>query len=63
MTGVVTWISTWIILILLLVILSTTSWGKSIVYYLLWLAIALLLVSHADELTQMFNIQSLNLNG
>lgn len=63
MTGVVSWISTWTIMILLLVVLSKTSWGKSIVYYVLWLAVILLLVTHADEIKGMVNMQALQLNG
>jgi hypothetical protein len=47
----------------LLAILAKTEWGKSIVYYLLWLAVAVLLVTHADELTSMFNSKALQLNG
>lgn len=63
MTGAVSWITTWLIMIGLLAILAKTEWGKSIVYYLLWLAVAVLLVTHADELTSMFNSKALQLNG
>lgn len=63
MTGVVTWASTWIIMILLLVMVSKTGWGRSIIYYLLWLAVILLLVSHADDLSSMFDSGALQLNG
>jgi hypothetical protein len=50
-------------MITLLAIIAQTGWGRSIVYWLMWLAVALLLVTHADELTSMFNVQALNLNG
>lgn len=63
MTGALTWISTWIIMIVFLAIIAQTSWGRSVVYWLMWLAVTLLLVMHADELTSLFNVQALNLNG
>jgi hypothetical protein len=59
----ITWITTWVVMILLLVMISSTGWGKSIVYYLLWLAVILLLVSHADELSSLINLEALQLNG
>jgi hypothetical protein len=63
MTGAITWISTWVIMILLLVMVSKTGWGRAIVYYLLWLAVILLLVSHADELSSLIDTKALQLNG
>jgi hypothetical protein len=59
----ITWITTWVVMIMLLVMISSTGWGKSIVYYLLWLAVILLLVSHADELSSLINLEALQLNG
>lgn len=50
-------------MILLLVIVSKTGPGRTIVYYFLWLAVLLLLVSHSEELTVMFNAKALELNG
>ncbi len=63
MNGVVSWVSTWVVMILLLVFLSKTQWGRPVVYGLIWLAILLLLVSHADELATAFNTSALQLNG
>lgn len=63
MTGALTWISTWIIMILFLVMISATGWGRSIVYYILWLAVILLLVTHADELSSLIDMKALQLNG
>ncbi len=63
MSGVISWVGTWITMILLLVILSKTRWGKTLVYWLLWLAVILLLVSHADEISNFFDAQALQLNG
>jgi hypothetical protein len=63
MNGVVSWFGTWLVMIVFLIILSKTGWGRTFVYYLLWLAVALLLVTHADELTGFFNLSALQLNG
>lgn len=63
MTGMVKWVSTWLIMIMFLVIISNTGWGRSIVYYLLWLAVILLLVTHSDELSSLFDANALQLNG
>ena len=63
MNGVVSWVGTWLVMILLLVFLAKTSWGRPIVYGLIWLAVLLLIVSHADELTSFLNINALKLNG
>ena len=63
MTGAFVWIMTWIIAIALLILLAQSRWGKTIVYYALWLLVALLLVTHASELTSLVNINALELNG
>lgn len=63
MNGVVSWVGTWLAMILLLLFLSKTAWGRPIVYGLIWLAVLLLLVTHADELTSFFNVNALRLNG
>lgn len=63
MTGVVTWFGTWLIMLAVMIGLANTEWGKPIVYWLMWLAVLLLVVSHADELTQFFNAGALQLNG
>lgn len=63
MTGVITWFGTWLMMIALFIFLSNTEWGRPIVYWLLWLAVLLLVVSHSDELTQFFNAGALQLNG
>ena len=50
-------------MIVLLVALSKTTWGNPLVYWLLWLAVLLLLVTHADEISASFNATALQLNG
>lgn len=61
--SIVSWFGTWLMMIVLLIVLAQTRWGRPIVYGLLWLAVLLLLVSHADELTSMFSLKALELNG
>ena len=63
MTGAVTWLMTWVVTIILLVVVAQTAWGRTIVYWFLWLAVVLLLVSHADELSQLIDVKALQLNG
>lgn len=63
MIGAIKWLATWLIMITLLAIMAQTSWGRTIVYWLMWLAVLLLLVTHADELTSMFDLSALQLNG
>jgi hypothetical protein len=63
MTGAFIWISTWIIFIALMVALSNVRWGKTLVYYALWLMVLLLVVTHGAELAALVDIQALQLNG
>lgn len=63
MNGVISWVGTWLMMVMLLVVLSKTKWGAPIVYGFLWLAVLLLLLTHAEELTSFFNIKALELNG
>ena len=55
--------SAWLLMIVFLALLAATSWGKSVVYYTLWLAIALLLVTHVDEIKSLMPAQAFSLNG
>jgi hypothetical protein len=61
--SVLQWFGTWIITIALLITVGKTSWGRPIVYGLLWLALLLLILTHADELASFYNVEALNLNG
>jgi hypothetical protein len=56
-------LTTWIVMIGFLVWLNRSTWGKPVLYWLLWLAFLLLLVTHADELASLVNPQALQLNG
>jgi hypothetical protein len=63
MTGVISWVATWAIMLVAISFLAQTQWGKPIVYWFLWLAVLLLVVSHSEELTQLFDVGALQLNG
>jgi len=49
------WAGAWLLFILLLAMLAKTAAGKTIVYYLLWLAVVFLLVSHYQEINDLFS--------
>lgn len=48
------WVAGWLLLITVIYLLSRNRAGQTIVYYILWLSIVLLLVSHSDSITQIF---------
>lgn len=54
MSGAISWISAWIVTILLLIMISRTGWGRSIVYYLAWLVVTFLVVTHYKEISALF---------
>jgi hypothetical protein len=47
----ITWLSAWILFLLILAAIARTAWGHTILYYLLWLAVVFLLVTHYQEIT------------
>lgn len=49
------WIAGWILLIVVLVLISKTKPGAVITYYVLWLSIILLLVTHSSDISNLFN--------
>ena len=53
--GAVTFLGAWLLVIVIGVALSSTGWGKTIIYYVLWLAVILLVLSHASEISAMLN--------
>ncbi len=63
MTGAFVWIVTWLIFIAIFVALAGTRWGKTLVYYGLWLMVFLLVIVHGQELAGLVNVQALQLNG
>lgn len=52
--SLVTWLAAWILLIAGGIALSKTSWGTSLLYYVIWLAIILLLITHYAEVEALF---------
>lgn len=53
MSDAATWMGGWLIVIIGLVSLTQTGWGRTIVYYFLWLAVLLLVVTHSNTITTM----------
>ena len=54
MNGFIVWITAWALLIALIVATSRLQPGEKLLSYALWLAIALIIVTHAQEISQMF---------
>ena len=50
----INWMAAWLLFILILIGIAQTPWGKTILYYLLWLAVVFLLVTHYQEITDLF---------
>ncbi len=48
------WLAAWILLLIILYGFSQTKAGHTIVYYVLWLAVVFLIVSHASEINTIF---------
>ncbi len=63
MNGAAQWLGAWIVVIVLAIMLVQSGWGKSLVYYGLWLAVAFLLVTHATELTDILTKGGIIKNG
>lgn len=49
--GAFTWLASWMIMIFILIGLAQTEWGKRIVYYVAWLSLLFLIVTHSNEFT------------
>ncbi len=52
--GAYQWFGAWLLFIILLIAIAQIKAGRTILYYLLWLAVVLLVVSHYQEITNMF---------
>lgn len=52
--GFIKWITAWGLLITISIALSKTTPGERLVYYMLWLSIILLLVTHYAEIADLF---------
>lgn len=53
--GFLKWLSAWLLFLLLLAVMAKTAAGKTLLYYLLWLAVFFLLVSHYQEIVSIFS--------
>lgn len=49
------WLAAWIAIILIIVLFARTKWGQPIVYYILWLAVAILVLTHASDLASIIS--------
>lgn len=45
------WLASWVAILGIVALLARTSWGKPIVYYTMWLAIAVLILTHSQDFT------------
>ena len=49
------WFSAWIAILLIVGLLARSSWGKSIVYYFVWMAVVVLVLTHASDFAAIIN--------
>lgn len=59
----INWFAAWAVFILIIAAIAQTSWGRPVVYYLLWLAVIFLLVSHYQEIIELFAEGGITPNG
>jgi hypothetical protein len=52
--SIVTYLAAWILVIGIGFALNGTAWGQTIIYYVLWLAILLLIVTRYAEIESIF---------
>ncbi len=57
------WIGAWLLFILLLIGIGQTRAGKTIIYYLLWLAVVFLVVTHYQEIADILAQGGITTNG
>jgi len=50
----ITWLTAWALFLLILIAIAQTPWGHTIAYYLMWLAVLFLLVSHYQQILSIF---------
>lgn len=48
------WLAAWALFIFIIIAIAQTKAGNTIAYYLLWLAVIFLLVSHYQEINDIF---------
>lgn len=54
LAGFALWIAGWTLIIVVIFLLSRSRAGQTVVYYIAWLSIVLVLVTHADAITTIF---------
>lgn len=53
--GAVTFVGAWLLVIVFGIAIANTGWGKTIVYYVLWLAVIVLVLGQGQEISNMLN--------
>lgn len=48
------WLTAWLLFILILMAAAKTRIGNTVIYYFLWLAVIFLILSHYQEITDIF---------
>lgn len=63
MISAANWLTAWILFILILLLLIKTRAGQTIAYYLLWMAVIYLLITHYQQITNIFQAGGIIQNG
>lgn len=59
----INWLGAWLLFILILLMIVQTKVGNTLVYYLLWLAVILLLVRNYKQVTNLLQAGGIVPNG
>lgn len=59
----INWLGAWLLFILILLLLIKTNVGKTLVYYILWLAVIFLILSHYQQITDILTKGGIVPNG
>lgn len=52
--GLAVWFAAWVVLIAVGFVLSRSEGGRSVIYYILWLSILLLIVTRSSDIATLF---------
>lgn len=59
----ITWLGAWLLFLIILLAIAQTKWGHTIAYYLIWLAILFLVVSHYQQILSIFQAGGITSSG
>ncbi len=54
-TSALQWFTSWVAILLIVGLLARTSWGRPAVYYLTWMTVLILVLTHAGEFAAIIN--------